>query len=26
MIPGSGGDRGKFDIVLVGLVLQEVKS
>ena len=26
MIPGSGGERGKFDIVLIGYVLQEVKS
>lgn len=26
MIPGSGGERGKFDIVLLGYVLQEVNS
>jgi hypothetical protein len=24
MIPGVGGERGKFDIVLLGQVLQEV--
>ena len=26
MIPGHGGDRGKFDLILLGYVLQEVKS
>ena len=26
MIPGSGGEKGKFDLVIVGFVLQEVPS
>ena len=26
MIPGQGGERGKFDIVILGYVLQEIKS
>jgi len=26
MIPGQGGERGKFDIVILGYVLQEVTS
>jgi ribosomal protein RSM22 (predicted rRNA methylase) len=26
MIPGSGGERGKFDIIILGYVLQEVSS
>lgn len=26
MIPGSGGDRGKFDLVILGYVLQEVPA
>ena len=26
MIPGSGGEKGKFDIVNIGYVLQEVSS
>ena len=26
MIPGSGGERGKFDIIILGYVLQEVTS
>jgi hypothetical protein len=26
MIPGQGGERGKFDIVILGYVLQEIKT
>ena len=26
MIPGSGGEKGKFDIVILGYVLQEVAN
>jgi hypothetical protein len=26
MIPGSGGEKGKFDIIIIGYVLQEVAS
>ncbi len=26
MIPGIGGDKGKFDIVILGFVLQEVPT
>ena len=26
MIPGFGGDRGKFDVVILGYVLQEVPT
>jgi hypothetical protein len=26
MIPGIGGDKGKFDVVIVGFVLQEVPT
>ena len=26
MIPGQGGERGKFDIVILGYVLQEVAN
>lgn len=26
MIPGSGGERGKFDMVILGYVLQEISS
>lgn len=26
MIPGSGGERGKFDIVILGYVLQEIST
>jgi ribosomal protein RSM22 (predicted rRNA methylase) len=26
MIPGSGGEKGKFDIIILGFVLQEVAS
>eukprot|EP00347_Sterkiella_histriomuscorum_P011134 403373629 len=26
MIPGSGGEKGKFDIIVIGFVLQEVAS
>jgi len=26
MIPGQGGERGKFDIIILGYVLQEIKT
>ena len=26
MIPGTGGERGKFDIIILGYVLQEVNN
>jgi ribosomal protein RSM22 (predicted rRNA methylase) len=26
MVPGQGGERGKFDLILLGYVLQEVSS
>ena len=26
MVPGHGGERGKFDLILVGYVLMEVKN
>lgn len=26
MIPGSGGERGKFDLIILGYVLQEVPT
>ena len=26
MIPGHGGERGKFDLIILGYVLQEVKN
>lgn len=26
MVPGHGGERGKFDLIILGSVLMEVKS